>query len=345
METSTAQDAPSASPVVNESVSNDIVTQLETNAAAAKKKAAISAEKAPTVAAAPVIKDGETQHDMSEDDFLSDEEWEKLSKKKRKFKSGDVEEDMTLADIYKNSGINKSLTTKSQQVAADKAEAARIKQEAETSQRQVQGLLQHLKDNPNALYDLAKNLGHDPDKLAIERAHQRYLYEKMTPEQKEIYHFRQQKAEFEANQAKAQEEQIQQELSAAEQTVFEESKALIDEGVKALGDDADFMDIDRIAQTSKYLYEKTGKVPTADEIAKNIRQRFDQEFKGRVAKMTAEELMGHLPKEIKSGLKELLLRMEAPRVPHGSSPMGSNPKPAQREKKVGINDYFNNLGK
>lgn len=343
METSTAQEAPAAGEVT----ASDIV-QAEIGGKKVATAADKSAQKQPVTATAPTGPEGETepQHVLTEDDFLSDEEWETLSKKKRKVKFGDTEEEMTLADMYKNTGLNKAITTKAQQAAAEKADAARLQEEVASERRQMQQLFARLKSDPNALYELGQNLGHtqeELDQLAIRRAHERFQYEKMTPEQKRLHALEIENQQFRQMTEAQKQQQIQAEVAELEQSVFDESRQLIEAGIAALGKDGEYFDIDRIAQTSKYLYEKTGKVPSPEDVAANIRQRFDQEFAGRVGKMTGSELLGHLTPKIKSELKELLLRMEAPRVPHGSSQMGSNPTNVRAKKPVGINDFFNKL--
>lgn len=288
-----------------------------------------------TVAADSEESTGQTP---TESDFLSDDEWKKLANKKRRMKIDDAEVDMTLAEIEKNTGLNKSITTKAQLNAKEKAELA-------SEKGKIAAFFQRLKEDPEAYFEFAKALGHDPDELAIKRAYQRMEYERKTPEQKEAIAAQQRAEAAEARLAEIEERENATQAQQDEQAVFDETKADIDSALEALGGEVNYLNIDRIAQIYQALNSKNGKKPSPQEVAAIVRRNFDQDIEGYLSTADVKTLASRLPKTKLQELKRHLLEMEQPRLPHGSSQMGSNPEAskANKRKEVGLDDWFKSL--
>lgn len=292
------------------------------------------------VAKVPVGEDSSEGITPTESDFLSDKEWETLSKKKRRVKLGDAEHEMTLAEIEKNTGLNKSITEKAQMTAKEKAWI-------DGERQKITNLFEELKNDPEAVFNLARELGHDPDALAVQRAYSKMKYDQMSAEQKEALADKQRadQAERRLKEIDARDEQAQ--MRTHEEKVFEETKQDIDLALKALGKlgaESNYLNIDRIAQIYQALNNKHGKKPSPEEVAQIVRRKFDQDIEGYFSHTDIKTLISRLPKTKLNELRKELLEMEAPSLPHGSSQMGSNPEaPVRAKKSIGIDDWLKSL--
>lgn len=275
----------------------------------------------------------------SPSEYLSDEEWASLSKKKRKLKIDNEDTEMTLAEIERNTAINKSVTKRGQEAA----ERAKLAEERENS---LKDFLEEAKANPRLLWALAEKFGHDPDALAIERARQAYEWSQLTDEEKEN-----RVAKMERDQLRAEKEEREAELrQTAEYQEAQEVETEIQSDIEATIAEMklsspDAVDIERIVQATQFLYNRLERKPTPQEVAQFVLPKLGQDVKRYLQSVGPEQLSELLGREALDKLQSHVIKQaESKNLPFAPSKRTSaeDKKPAVR-KEIGVNEFFKNL--
>jgi hypothetical protein len=276
----------------------------------------------------------------TEDDYLSDEEWTKLSKKKRKLKFGDEDAEMTLEEIAKNTALNKTVTKRGQ-------EAADLRRQSEQNEARLQQFFEKAKEDPTIFWELMEKLGHDPEAVAIQRARQAYEWSQMTEQQREFELTKREnarmKAEREAEKAAKDAEQRDSQLQAVEQEVQSDIINI----VKELDISPDVVTMERIAQASTFLYNRDNKKPQAKEVAQFVLQHLEQDVARYIKKLSPEKASELFGKEFIDKFQASLIKQAEKNLPGSPSKRtsadDSDRTRRQVKKEIGIDDWMKTL--
>lgn len=315
----------------------------ETQATPVAAESSSPAEATPTTT--QVRDDGDSSNSAQESDFITEAEWKSLSKKKWKVPVGKDSVPMTLEEITKNTALNKVLTQRSQEAAAER-KAAREEKDS------VAQFIKTLQTDPTQLWELGKKLGHDMDKIAEDKIWSAIQYNKMTPEQRELADREQVIAEKEA---KYRDEELKRESVEQQQLVKryeEEISGIVEQTVKLTGQKPTTILFARAAELIQNYVNAKDSLPDPKFVAEKLRSFRNQEFTDLVGSAeSVEQLVEALPEEKR---EEFLNKMrkyfvdtarKTSKPSQSSAPSRTNGKAAAQQKPTGIEDFFKNLGR
>ncbi len=256
---------------------------------------------------------------------------------KRKIKVDKEEFEVTDEELVRGYQSTASATRKAQEVA-------KLRKEVEADRAEMQSLFNSLKQDPKEFWKLAKQLGHDPEKLAEEMVWEKIQYEKMSPEARQALSEKQRadlaeqrlkdiEAENAANLSKADAQAAEQEIEADVMTVLELTKRKADPSL-----------IRRVAEIyESYMLAKKTK-PSHDYVVQKLRDVRRQEFTEDLAGTDIEELMSTLPPEFISRLQaHLVQKARSSNLPN-HTPSGSAPsKATAKTERQTIDQFFKSL--
>lgn len=233
-------------------------------------------------------------------------------------------------------GTSANATRKAQEVA-------KLRKEVDAQRAEVQQLFNDLKADPARLWDIAKELGHDPEALAEDRVWKKIQYEKMSPEARQAMAERQRADAAEralkereeadnAKQAQAFAEQAEAEIESDVLKVLELTKRKAEPGL-----------IRRVAEIyESYMLAKKTK-PSHDYVAQKLRDYRRQELMDDLSGTDIEELMNNLPKEFISKFQSHLVSKARSKDLPSITPSLAPSKPKAKPERVTIDDFFKNL--
>jgi hypothetical protein len=275
----------------------------------------------------------------AEDEYLSDEDWAKFSKKKRKLKIGDEDAEMTLEEIARNTALNKVLTGRGQEAAAHR-------KEAQETQAKLNQFFEKAQKDPTLFWQLMEKLGHDPRELAILKAKEAYEWDqKSEVEKRAIIAERERdrlKAEREAELAAKDAEENDKKLMAVETEIQTD----ITDTIKELGITPDAVTVERIAQAITFLYNRDDKKPTTKDVAQFVLQNLEQDVSRYVKKLSPEKARELFGKEFIDQFQASLIKQAEKNLPGSPSKRTSaddSDRPRTSKKEIGIDDWFNSL--
>lgn len=240
-------------------------------------------------------------------------------------------------DFIKNYGTQASATRKSQEIA-------KLRREIDSEKGEIQNMFNDLKGDPEKLWDMMKQLGHDPDKAAEDRVWKRIQYEKMSPEAR-LAMTEKQRADLAEQRLKDIEAENASKLSKAEASAAEEEiESDVMKVLELSKRKAEPSLIRRVAEIyeSYMLAHKTK--PTHEFVVKRLRDVRRQEFNEDLESTDIEELMNTLPKGFITKLQShLVSKARSSSLPsHSPSTNASSPGKAKTERQT-IDQFFKNL--
>lgn len=256
---------------------------------------------------------------------------------KRKIKVDKEEFEVTDEELVRGYQTTASATKKAQEVA-------KLRKEVESDRAQLQSLIDGIKNDPETLWNIAKQLGHDPEKLAEERVWKKIQYEKMSPEGQQALKEKQRadlaeqrikeiEDENNAKMSQAQSQAAEAEIESDVMKVLELSKRKAEPGL-----------IRRVAEIyESYMLAKKTK-PSHEYVVNKLRDFRRQEFAEDLAGTDIEELVNTLPKEFISKLQDHLVKKARTRDLPNHTPSGSAPSNAKaKTERQTIDQFFKNL--
>lgn len=305
---------------------------------AAIPESAPPAEPVAEVNPAEAVADGEPQENAEKS---PPEEIPEYRKVKHKVKLPDGEFEVDYDELVRSYQKGKTLTQREQ-------ENAKLRKEALSEKDRLAQFLNAAKGDPNLIWQLAQELGHDPAKLAVERAYEIMEFEKKTPDEKRAIEAERKASQYEAKIKQIEDERIENEKSYHAKQVEEEIQNDILTVVKELGGDVDATDIETIAQIQQALYYANGTKPDPKEVAKRVLAREQQVTEKRLkrALKSSEDLAAILDKDLLKLIQKQLVdkaRKDLPSIPP-SKPAASGSTPA-KSKKMGVDTWFKSLGR
>lgn len=209
------------------------------------------------------------------------------------------------------------------------------------SQQQMQNLFQSLKENPEALWDFAESLGHDPRELTKNQFKKYLAYEKMTPEQKKVFDlerklssYEKEKQQYEEEmQAQKQEQLIEryyQNLEKEFSDFYKESKITPS---KELAQD--------LIRIQREQLELTGKRPSVKEAYTQLEKKNANLRKKLLEQLDTEDLPQELIKKIQKKIAQDARKFPPNKI--SSKEATSNKQQSSsktRKKPLSINDFF-----
>jgi hypothetical protein len=257
--------------------------------------------------------------------------------KKYKLKIYDNEEEYSEEDVLKMAQKTRAADFKFQKAAElDKARAA---------------WLEAAKKDPWVIF---KELGVDPDELAESRLKEKLRLQLMSPEQKEAY------------EAKMERDALKKRLEETEAKTKEEKEALDKEKVDRLKSEyAQQLDHTvpevfkergiaptprRIARAAEYLIahaETHGKVPDFKQAIDFSEKELEKDFQDFLPKMTVEQLLKVLPRNLRDGLRKYDLDELKQQNPLRTKETKAQtpPKSVPRRARMSSDEWFDNLTK
>lgn len=276
-------------------------------------------------------------------------------KPKYKVKVDGQELEVDQDELLKGYQTNKSATKRSQEAAALRKETDALRAEIEQDKKQLAGFFSNIKGNPDQIFDMLQQLGHDPDEIAMRRAYKKVEYERMNPEQREAHDAKKKLQEYELSikerddklkkYEQSAEEQKNQEISARfEQEIEDDVLAVVAEAKANIKPKV----VARIAEIYEDYLNKYGKKPDRKLVAEMLRHRYDQDISEYLTRPVEDldQFVETLPKEFLSKLQDYFVRKAKKPLPLGTpsgiAPSKSSPK--QKPKLQTIDDFFKNLG-
>lgn len=221
-------------------------------------------------------------------------------------------------------------------------EAAKLRKEVEQKEQQISAMFDNMRQNPEEFWRLAKQMGHNPEKLAEELVWKKIQYEKMSPEGRQAL-IEKQRADAAEQRVKAIEEENERKMSqaqaqAAEQEIesdvlkiLEISKRKAEPGL-----------IRRVAEIiESYMIAKKAK-PSPEYVAGKLRDLRRQEFTEDLSGVDLEEFV-NTHKDFANRLQEHLVKRARTKdlqiAPSSSAPSKAKASPERQT----IDQFFKNL--
>lgn len=265
-------------------------------------------------------------------------------KVKHKVKTPDGESEVDYDELVRSYQKSKTLTQREQ-------ENARLYKEAQTQKKQLEGFFEKAKEDPSLIWQLAKELGHDTDQLAVQKAYELMEYERKSPEEKRAI-----AAERERDVYRAEVERIKQQEMMAQKAQHAEAVAReVEDDVLAVAKELEgqveidpwvMEDIATILQSryaSKGYSEKPNPKDVAERVLARQQQVADRELLRQLKTGKLPDYLASRP-DIKKAIQRALVdeaRKDLPSIPP-SSPAASGSKSA-KPKKIGVNKFFDSL--
>ncbi len=240
-------------------------------------------------------------------------------------------------EFVRDYGNSANATRKAQEVA-------KLRKEIDADKAQIQQMFDDLKSDPKKFWALAKQMGHDPEKLAEERVWEKIQYEKMSPEARAAMEA-ERRAEAAERKVREIEEENNKKLSkeaaqAAEAEIetdvlkiLELSKRKADPGL-----------IRRVAEIiESYMIAKKAK-PSHEYVVGKLRQYRDQEFSEDLNGIELEEFANKHPAFV-SKLQDYLVKKARGKDLPSVTPNGHVPSktPKASPERQTIDQFFKNL--
>jgi len=261
----------------------------------------------------------------------------KATKPKVKIAGQELEVDYD--DLVKSYQLDKAITQKSQAVAEERRQA-RAERDALAS------FLEQAKTSPKMIFEMARELGHDPQKLAEDLLWEQIQYQKLSQPEKDAMAARQkaEAAELELKTLKQQLEAV--EMQKVEAQAHDEIEDDIIEAIKLSGKKPNKYLVARAAEIYQNGFKANGTKLGREAVAKKLSQWIDQEFDGivdeepsalvgRLSPSTLKKLKDHFVKEAMA-TKQAKLAATHTRLTSTAS---------NKQSKIGIDDYFSKFGK
>lgn len=208
-------------------------------------------------------------------------------------------------------------------------EAAQLRKQAEAERGQVQQLIQTLKSNPNALFELAQRLGHDPRRLAESQLAEALRLEAMDPRERALYEKEQQ---IQAQMADA--EQRQQAAYEAEVSRLAEHKQA--EYVQSFGAAlraAGVQEHPRLLARMADIALAADAPLSPDQLAAIALEESRTEVKTYLTSLSDEDLLREIGEERMRRVrqKDLERVRTAPAAPQQAQPRPVQPRPVEKK--------------
>jgi len=289
------------------------------------------------LAEAPEPAKEDPQDNNVSDEYLSDEEWARLSKKKRKLKIDDEEAEMTLEEIARNTGINKRVTQRGQEAAAkEKA--------AQEQQARMQAFFNEMREDPNRAFELLEKLGHDPDQIAIARARQAYEWTQKSEIEKRAILAERQAMALKDQIERDKRAKIESEQDAKMKAIETEIETDIKETLKVIDLPTDVVNVERIAQALTFLYNRDGKKPTPQQVREFVLPVLEQDALRFVRSMSPEQFEKFLGEEYLDKYMAHRVKRAEKNLPYAPSKRTSAKDDSTApKKKIGVNEWFKTL--
>lgn len=234
-------------------------------------------------------------------------------------------------------GTSASVTRKAQEVA-------KLRKEIEAEKANIQTMFANLKDNPKEFWNLAQQLGYDPEQIAEERVWEKIQYEKMSPEAKQAM-LEKQRADAAEQRLKDFEESEKKKITQAQAQAAEaEIESDVLKVLELTKRKAEPALIRRVAEIyESYMLAKKTK-PSHEYVVNKLRDFRRQEFSEDLEGTDIEELMNTLPKGFISKFQDYLVSKARTKDLPTHTPSGSAPSKAkQAPERVSIDNFFKNL--
>lgn len=244
---------------------------------------------------------------------------------------------ITEDQFIKDYGTSADATRKTQ-------EAAKLRKEIEADKANIQALFNDLKTDPRTLFKIAKDLGHDPEKLAEELVWEKIQYEKMSPEKRETLEAKRRAEIAEAALKEREESEKKKEAKAFADAAEQEIQQDVLKVLELSKRKADPALIRRVAEIyESYILAKKTK-PSHDYVVGKLRDIRRQEFAEDLSGTAIEELVNTLPKDFITNLQSYLVKQARSKDLPTHTPSGSAPSPKVKSKeRVTIDEFFKNL--
>ena len=207
--------------------------------------------------------------------------------------------------------------------------------------------LAQAKAKPEMVFELAKELGHDPEKLAEDLLWQKIQYQKLSEPERKAIELEQEKQRLAEELQQLKSKLEQEEMTKSEQKYHNEIQDDIIESLKLIGKKPNPYLVARAAEIYQNGFKATGQKLPREAVAKKLSQWLDQEFDG-IASEEPQALLGRLSPTTLKKLKEHFVKeaMQTKQAKLAASSNGGLPSTAStNKKKLGIDDYFSKFGK
>ncbi len=234
-------------------------------------------------------------------------------------------------------GTSANATRKTQEIA-------KLRREVEADKARLQEDISRLKSDPKVLWQLAKELGHDPEALAEERVWEKIQYEKLSPEKREALAEKQRADAAEQRLKDLEAAENEKTSKAASQAAEQEIEQDVMKVLELTKRKAEPALIRRVAEIyESYMLAKKTK-PSHEYVVNKLRDLRRQEFAEDLAGTDIEELMNNLPQDFISKFQSHLVSKARSRDLPSHTPSGSAPsQPKAKSERVTIDQFFKNL--
>lgn len=261
----------------------------------------------------------------------------KVAKHKVKVDGQELEVDYD--DLIKSYQLEKALTQRSQKIAEER-------KHVQSDRDALAQFLNQAKKEPKMIFDLAKELGHDPEQLAEDLVWQKIQWQKMSePERKAIEKEREAMA-LRAELEKIKQQQDEKELSSYESRAAQQIQDDVIQAVKLSGLKPNKYIVARAAEIYKNSFKLNGEKLAHEVAAKKLRRWFDQEADG-YAQEDPETFLGRFSETTRKRIKDYFVKeaMNSKQAKLAASQKTPPTQASKKKEKIGIDDYFKRLGK
>lgn len=284
------------------------------------------------------------------------DEGDSAQKEKIKLTIEGEEKEYTIDELKKIKSLEQSsykkmeraaeMTRKAEETIARFEKIEKILPQYENSHRLLNTFIEDVGKDPSVIFQVIKNLGHDPDKLAEDHLYKKWQYSNLTEEQRDYLRLKdfeqgaltKQKADAE-NAVKAKYEGTKQNYAASLNTEFTEL-------FKELGGRPDPLTL-KLTIEQIQLAQKNKRPISVKEAHAKVVQALQPQYRDKWLKEISESDIKSLPKEFLDNIRKRDVesyRQEAVPGRKATAPTsGEEPRPSRQPAPISAEKFFDDL--